>query len=471
MRVRSHSYSETSDKNCPQTPSFKSIRSNLRDVGVMCSVVTREVGVSPQRPRLRNAKTNTRTALRLLGLSGVKTEDIPPDDCQSVPTAIRPLTQVQAKLIKVSPISSANIESVLKTAITKTSATNTDLVKDNVYTDVELDHHITKAIQMYEKTFSNRLNSEDTRDIGVQTQKTPVIAPVLLIIERRDVAVQSEDDYYRQEAFSQTEDLPRHLTEIGVTAKPRYVEATVQVRPKTRDFGVSDNSVNDVVCDKCKVKKRSIGVGHRSYSNLLTDDGASVSLSNIGILQDKPSDYTSPPQKKETATKSVGCGTPSKGMVSQGTDTEDLSAGRSRDIGVNTTKKKLVDAAVGDATRRRDSGSGVFVCDKCDVAIQNVAKNMLTQNSDSTNLIPSGTSIVTSPTTNSLKTSPSAPGSRIPRPAPARSAASMTVSTSAQSQVTVPERRRFQRQDTYTKLPVGVEHRSSSATPTQEKSR
>jgi hypothetical protein len=378
---------------------------------------------------------------------------------------------VQAKLIKVSPISSANIESVLKTAITKTSATNTDLVKDNVYTDVELDHHITKAIQMYEKTFSNRLNSEDTRDIGVQTQKTPVIAPVLLIIERRDVAVQSEDDYYRQEAFSQTEDLPRHLTEIGVTAKPRYVEATVQVRPKTRDFGVSDNSVNDVVCDKCKVKKRSIGVGHRSYSNLLTDDGASVSLSNIGILQDKPSDYTSPPQKKETATKSVGCGTPSKGMVSQGTDTEDLSAGRSRDIGVNTTKKKLVDAAVGDATRRRDSGSGVFVCDKCDVAIQNVAKNMLTQNSDSTNLIPSGTSIVTSPTTNSLKTSPSAPGSRIPRPAPARSAASMTVSTSAQSQVTVPERRRFQRQDTYTKLPVGVEHRSSSATPTQEKSR
>lgn len=469
MRIRSHSCSEGSDKSYPQSPSFKSIKSNLRDVGVTCSVVTREVGVSPQRPRLRNAKTNTRTSLRLLGPSGVQTEDIPPDDSQSVPAALRPLTQVQTKLIKISPISSANIESVLKPAVTKTSATNTDLLKDNVYTYAELDHHITKAIQTYERTFSSRLR--DTRDMGVQTQKTSEISPVLLIIERRDVAVQSEDNYYRQEAFSQTEDLPRRLVEIGVLAKPRYVETAVQVRTKTRDFGVSDNSVNDVVCDKCKVKKRSIGVGHHSYSNLLADDEASVSLSNIGILQNKPSDYTSPPAKKETTTKSVGCGTPSKDTISQGTNTDDLRAGRSRDVGVNTTKKKLVDAAVGDATRRRDSGSGVFVCDKCDVAIQNVAKNMLTQNTNSAKPIPSVTGIVTSPTASASKTSPNAPGSRIPRPTPARSSTSTTVATSAHSQVTVHERRRVQRQDTYTKLQVDAEPRGSSATPTQEKSR
>lgn len=471
MRIRSHSCSEGSDKSYPQSSSFKSIRSNLRDVGVTCTVVTREVGVSPQRPRLRNAKTNTRTSLRLLGLSGVQTEDIPPDDSQSVPTALRPLTQVQTKLIKISPISSANIESVLKTAVTKTSATNTDLLKDNVYSYAELDHHITKAIQTYEKTFISRMHLSDTTDMGVQTQKTPDISPVLLIIERRDAAVQSEDDYYRQEAFSQTEDLPRRLVETGVLAKPRCVETAVQVRTKTRDFGVSDNSVNDVVCDKCKVKKRSIGVGHHSYSNLLADDEASVSLSKIGVLQNKPSDYTSPPAKKETATKSVGCGTSNKEIVSQGTDTDDLRAGRSRDFGVNTTKKKLVDAAVGDATRRRDSGSGVFVCDKCDVAIQNVAKDILTQNMKSTNPIPSGTGIVTSPTASASKTSPNAHGSRIPRPTPARSSTSTTVATSSQSQVTVHERRRVQRQDTYTKLQVGAEPRGSSSTPTQEKSR
>jgi len=473
VRIRSHSCSEGLDKSYPQSSGFKSIRSNLRDVGVTCSVVTREVGVSPQRPRLRNAKTNTRTALRLLGLSPVKTEDIPPDDSQSAPTVIRPLTQVQTKLIKISPISTVNIESVLKPAVTKTSSTNTDLLKDNVYSDAELDHHITKAIQTYERTFSSRLHVEDTKDMGVQTQKTPEIAPVLLIIERRDVAVQSENDYCRQEAFSQTEDLPRRLVEIGVLAKPRYVEATVQVKTKTRDFGVSDNSVNDVVCDKCKVKKRSIGVGHHSHTNLLADEEAAVSLSSIGILQNKPSDYTSAPEKKETATKSVGCGTSSKDIVSKGTDTDDLRRGRSRDFGVNTTKKKLVDAAVGDATGRRDSGSGVFVCDKCDVAIQNVAKNMLTQSMDSTKPFLSVTGIVTSPTSNVSKTSPNAPGSRIPRPAPARSATSTTVATSTHSQVTVTERRRFQRQDTYTKLSAGVEPRVSSATPTptQEKSR
>lgn len=471
MRIRSHSCSEGLDKSFPQTPSFKSIRSNLRDVGVTCCVVTREVGISPQRPKLRNAKTNTRTALRLLGLSGVKTEDIPPDDSQSVPTAIRPLTQVQTKLIKISPISSVNTGSVLKIPVTKTSSTNTDLLKDNVYSGAELDHHITKAVEKYERTFSSRFHLRDTSDMGVQTQKAPEIAPVLLIIERRDVAVQSEYDYYRQEAFSQTEDLPRRLVEIGVLAKPRYVETAVQVRIKTRDFGASENSVNDVVCDKCKAKKRSVGVGHHSYSNLLADDEASVSLSNIGIQQNKPSEYISPPATKETATKSVGCGTSSKDIVSKGTDTKDLRTGSSRDFGVNTTKRKLVDAAVGDATRRRDSGSGVFVCDKCDVAIQNVAKNMLTQNLDSTNPIPSVTGIVTSPTANALKTSPNTSGSRIPRLAPARSATSTTVATSVHSQVTVHERRRFQRQDTYTKLQVGAEPRGSSATPAQEKSR
>jgi predicted RNA-binding protein YlxR (DUF448 family) len=307
--------------------------------------------------------------------------------------------------------------------------------------------------------------------VGVQTQKTPEIAPVLLIIERRDVAVQSDYDYYRQEAFSQTEDLPRRLVEIGVLAKPRYVETPVQARTKTRDFGVSDNSVNDVVCDKCKVKKRSIGVGHHSHSNLLADDEASISLSNIGILQNKPSDYHPAPAKKETATRSVGCGTSSKDIVSKGTDTDDLRTGRSRDFGVNTTKKKLVDAAVGDATGRKDSGSGVFVCDKCDVAIQNVAKNMLTQSLDSKKPFPSVTGIVTSPTSNVSKTSPIAPGSRIPRPAPARSATPTIVAASAHSQVTVTEKRRYQRQDTYTKLQGGAEPRGSSATPTQEKSR
>lgn len=469
MRVRSQSCSEGSDKNYPRSHGFKSVRSSSRDVGITCSVVTREVGVSPQHPRLRNAKTNTPTVLALLSMSGVKSEDIPPDDSLNVP-ADRPLSRAPTKLVKISPVSTINIDPVLKPAITKTSATNTDLLKNQVYSDVEMEHSINKAIQIYEETFNNSLHRKDNRDVGVQVEKEAQIEPVLMIVERRDVAVQFEDDRFRQEASCQTVELSRRLVEVGVSVKPRYVEAAIEVRPKTRDFGTSDNTINNTVCDKCKVKKRSVGVGHHYFTNLVPEDEALVSLSNIGILQNKPPDYSSPPAKKATATRSVGCGTPSISIVSQGTDTDDLNVGRSHSFGVNTTKKKLVDAAVGDGMRRRSSGSGVFVCDKCDMEIQNVAKNMLTKNSDSANSSPSVNVAVTSPTTNALKTSSSVTNSRIHRPATARSATSATVTTTAQPQATGNEKRRIQRQSTYTKLKVDAENRPSTPTRTQEKS-
>jgi hypothetical protein len=412
--------------------------------------------------------TSTGNALQRLSLSSVKTEEISPDDTRILPALVSPLSHMQTKLVKLSPINTVSIEPVLKTAATKTSATNTDLLKDQVYSDVEMDHSINKAIQMYKRTFSARLHPENTRDMGVQVERAPETVPILLIVERRDVAVQSDYKHCRQEAVSQTEDLRQRLVDTGVSAKPRCVETAVDVRPKTRDFGASDNTINDVVCDKCSVKKRSIGVGH-CFASPFPREEMSVSLSNIGILQDKPSDYSSLPTKKETATRSVGCGTPSNSIVSQGTSTEDLSAGRSRDFGVNTTKRKLVDAAVGDATRHNISGSGVFVCDKCDVAIQSVAKNMLTRNSDSMNPSQNVTTVVTWPTTNTSKTSPSATISRIPRLSPARGSVSTTVSTST-SQVAGNEKRRIQRQDTYTKLQPSPEHRHSTTnTPTHDR--
>ncbi|XP_021917735.1 uncharacterized protein LOC110828893 isoform X3 [Zootermopsis nevadensis] len=471
IRVRSQSCCEGLDRNYPHTPSLKSNRSSLRDVGVTCSVVTREVGVSPQRPRLRNAMTSTRTALRRLSFSGVKIEEISPDDTHILPALVRPLSHVQTKLFKHSPVNTINIEPLLKTAITKTSATNTELLKDQVYSDVEMDHSINRAIQMYKRTFKTTIHGENTRDIGVQIETAPKIAPVLMIVERRDIAVQSEYYHCRQEAFSQTEDLPQRLVDIGVSAKPRCVETAIEVRPKTRDFGVSGSNVNDVICDKCKVKKRSIGVGHQDFNNLLPKENVSVSLSNIGVLQDKPLEYLSPTTKKETVCRSVGCGTPSNNVVSQGTSTDDLCMGRSRDFGVNTTKRKLVDAAVGDASRHKNSGSGVFVCDKCDVTIQNVAKNMLTQSSDSMNPSQNVAIVVTSPTTNTLKTSPSATISRIPRLSSVRGAIFTTVSTSPTSQVAGNGKRRIQRQDTYTKLQPSPECRRRAATPTHGENR
>jgi hypothetical protein len=402
-------------------------------------------------------------------MSGVKIEDIPPDDSQRLQTTARPLSYLHKKLVKVSPLNAISLDSVLKASITRTSATNTDLLKDHVFSDVEMDQNINKAIQMYEKAFSTRLRPANTKDTGVQIGKSPEMSRVLFITERRNVAVQCEDDQFRREAHSQTEDLPRRLIEVGVSAKPRYVETTVQAKPRTRDFGASDSTINDVVCDKCNVKKRNIGVGDRSVTNLLAAEETTFSLSNIGILQNRPPDHTSAGTKKEVVTRSIACGTRTNTVVSRGTDTGDLSSGKCRDFGVNTSKRKLVDAAVGDDARRRNSGCGVFLCDKCDVAIQNVAKDILTQNSDSTN--PSPSVAVSSPTTNILKTSPSATISRIPRPAPARADIYMSTATTLHSTVIAKEKHRIQRQNTYTKLQAGAESRHTTTTTTQEKTR
>ncbi|XP_069694060.1 KN motif and ankyrin repeat domain-containing protein 1-like isoform X2 [Periplaneta americana] len=444
-RVRSQSCSEDTERNISRIPGFKSTTSCVRDVGVTCSVVTREVGVSPQRPKLCNAKTNTHSTLRRMSLSGVKIDEFLPDPSYNHISSLQ-----RAKIFTVSQVNSINIESIPKTAST-TSATNTDLVMDQVFSDVEMDECINKAIELHQKSFSSKFHPEQKRNFGVQVDKLPEIPPVLLIVERRDVAIQYEDNLHCKEAFSQTEDVSRRLVEVGVLARPRYFETGVEVKPKTRDVGISNSSVSDVECDKCNVKKRSIGVGNRYFSNPVSED-VSISLSNIGITQNKISDL-SVSVKKDTRT--IGCGTASNTLASQSTDTDDLNAVRSRDFGVNTAKRKLVDAAVGGEVDRRNSGAGVSVCDKCDVTIQNVAKNMLIQNRETNTPSPSVTVVVTSTTSSNLKTSPITTPSRIPRPA----------------SNTKNEKRRIQRQDTYTKVEVGAVNERGTAGLTPEKHR
>ncbi|KAJ9583979.1 hypothetical protein L9F63_021671, partial [Diploptera punctata] len=320
-RVRSQSCSEESEVVSPA-------RSTSRDIGITCTVMTREVGVSPQQPKLRNVKTNTKTSLV-----------------------------------------HADIESTIKTCV---SATNTDLLMDQVYSDIEMDRNINKAIQTYEKSFRNKVFSKNKREIGIQVENKQQIS--LLIVERHE--------------------LQNHLIDVGILVKPRSIDTAVEFKPKTRDIGISDNSIADTMCEKCRVKKKSIGVGHHNIGNSV--DETSISLSNIGIFQNKPPENLPVQETKQISTRSVACETHTNACSSKQTDTKDLNTVRTRDFGVSTMKRKLVDAAVGNSERNLESG--VFLCDKCDTKIQNVAKNILTQNTEQS---------VASPTTRT---------SRIPKP-------------------------------------------------------
>ena len=433
MRVRSQSCSEGSERNTVRSPVPNSMRNNFRDIGVTCTVMTREVGVSPQLPRLRNAKTNTATSIKHLGLSEMQAEDIPPD-----------------QLVK-------NTSPIIKKPETSVSSTNTDLYMDQIYSDVEMDRYIDKAINTYKKSFINKVPTKRTREIGIQAENKSDVS--LVIIERRDMFVQTENRHYHRDVFIQTEDPHKRLIDVGVLVKPFTTNTAVEFKPKTRDIGVSDNTIVGVICEKCKVNKRSIGVGHFNITNSV--DETSISLSNIGIFQNKPPENLTVPPTKQVSTRSIASGTIANTTLSRGTDTIDLNTERIRDVGVNTTKRKLVDAAVGDAEIK--SGSGVFVCDKCDEKIQNMAKNILTQNSEP--LFPSPTVASVKTTTSvSSRTAVSITTSRIPRPATTASVTRCVTPSGSRPVTQSQEKQRIQRQDTYTKLQV-------SPPPTDEKTR
>ncbi|PSN40635.1 hypothetical protein C0J52_21102 [Blattella germanica] len=394
MRGRSHSCSEGSENGA--VPNGR--RSSTRDIGVMCSVMTRELGVSTQQLKVRNAKTNTVNYDMKLGLGKFVAEDIPP------------------------------VASPMKCI----SATNTDLLMGQVYSEKELDQHINNAVKMFETTFKSK---NDVRNVGIQVESKQEVA--LLIVEKRDSHTQTENKFSHHDKSNQTEEPKRYLVDVGILVKPQSLSVGLQVKAKTRDVAVSDHVTLDEQCKKCNIKKISIGVGPQEP--LILEDSATISLSNIGIFQNKPAENVAIPATKKVSTRSIACNTSVNVSMSRGTDTDDLSVGKKRDFGTNTTKRKLVDAAVGDATTESKSSTNISVCDKCDTEIQNVAKGMLTQNSESS---------TTSPTVGSA-TTPVRSVSRIPRPATSASATRCV--TPAKN---MQEKRRIQRQDTYTKLQV-----------------
>ncbi|KAL1129978.1 hypothetical protein AAG570_012922 [Ranatra chinensis] len=111
-------------------------------------------------------------------------------------------------------------------------------------------------------------------------------------------------------------------------ARPSTVSAYCQTTaPITRDVGVSEDTTTPETCSKCSVQKRSLGV--------------STGTSSFSLQALVPA----------KSVKSVGCGREKASSTSKSTDTDGLRP--RREVGVNTMKRKLVDAGV-DASPRTD---------------------------------------------------------------------------------------------------------------------
>ncbi|XP_046682252.1 KN motif and ankyrin repeat domain-containing protein 2-like isoform X2 [Homalodisca vitripennis] len=369
-------------------------KASMRDVSLSCVAMTRDVGVSHSEPPVVTCDVGVnyncpRVPTRDVGTShvtlpvstrdvGVCHTDLPESFSKNVPSQ-----QVPKEMVS------------LKTIITKPQVRDnsmvTDLLHNQVYSDIELDKNINKAIKMFEKTFLHKLQRnkiDNAVSIGVQTL---VPSETLKITEKSDKGVQVVKE--------------KQMRDFGINHVPRTSDVQVSFRPETRDIGVSDDTT-EIQCEKCISEAKTLVNINDNYKQL--------SLASLNVVRSKSFDYSDRSPLRKPRTRSVACGPLLRITGTKSCDTSDLM-GRSKDVGVNTVKRKLVDAAVGESSQKPSS---VNVCDKCSNTITNFAKDILNQSRE--HLVPA--TLV----------------SRIPRP-------------TTLPQLNSPDKPKLTRQDTYTK--------------------
>ncbi|XP_066998159.2 KN motif and ankyrin repeat domain-containing protein 2 isoform X2 [Anabrus simplex] len=437
------SISNEKSEGIPETET-KPLKLTVRDKGVTCSVVTREIGISHQQPKMRNAGTSTHSPREQLGFSEVWKDSINPDPIlrlQSSETSHgrKPASELihyselykSSQLPKLNKSTSTSPEILdRKPCSVRNSCINTDLQMNCVFTEDDLDESVAKAVKLHEKYFVARtpemkegqtqtinnfrkplLQIVENLDMGIQVDKSlfhnhkaiqsehhvlqhgvgiqsevsqwtrDAAIQMNGAVVRQDAAVQGDLTFqstavtqyepylWQQDAMVQVEEILKWRIDAGIMAKPRCAEASVEVKPTTRDRGCSDSTVTDTTCDKCNVKRRSVGIGTRNINNstnLPLDDLmlASSITSNIGVESVGVNHTVS--DKKEIERANIGCQVEMVKRSTKMTDTIDLSRKLTHEVAINTFKRQYVDVAVGSSTEYQSHVNGlVNLCTVC----------------------------------------------------------------------------------------------------------
>ncbi|XP_011136034.1 KN motif and ankyrin repeat domain-containing protein 1 isoform X2 [Harpegnathos saltator] len=436
-RHRSQSFSE--QRAALRNLKNSDVGTSTRNMGTMCSVMTRDVGVSHQQVRTRDIGMVTSTPIKpMLQKSRLQIQEIVPDiqdessvslledgtpsslsklcsnssltrDQPTPETRKRHLTRTPLQVESIPPNESDPIDRKM-TKKTRDSGTNTE----NRARTLQCSHFLIEDIAPETKrepkkrscgtttslTMSNMLSNEDAsalvesalraykrslvKDTSSKSTQCSLEAPKA--VEKRNQAIQVTEHF-------------KMRSHVSVTAKPRTAEVGVEVRlsPNSRTVCVGP----DPVATSQPVSLNSMN--SRSHSFNYGDSRAKSKTSSsrsMGVMVD---DLVR--------------------TVARGTDTSGL-APKCRDFGTSPLKKKLVDVSVGDSVRPHISIScAANYCDNCKETIKSLAKQ-IANNAE-----------------NSLNHQNSSLVSRIPRPS--------HIPLNAGD-----HRRQFKRQDTYTKIPA-----------------
>lgn len=364
-----------------------------RDMGISCSVMTRDIGVCHSGPKQCSVSTNTnlppsRSFSELVICEAMK-ENVP----------LIPPHSVKEDMV--------SLKSLINKSEVKTTSTTTDLQMNQIYSDMDLDRHIDKAIKMYEKTVHQELQLKKKENITMHNKcSQTILQETLNIIEKKDSEIQTEFE--------------KHYVSIDKTIKENMCDAETQ--------DTLDSLVKYRLCEKCSKEKVNVSVGV-SFEDLPND---SLSLRTMGLTRNRSFDYgdRSPFTSRKTInTRSVACGAIKWLTDTKGTDTIDLHV-RHKDVGMNTIKRHLIDVAVGDSIHFKPSSS--TICDKCASELNSVAIDPL--------LSGKGEKICAS-----------ANSSRIPRPT---NVAQVSIAPTFPTHS--PEKRKLIKQDTNAKITADI---------------
>lgn len=252
-----------------------------RAAGVGCTVLTREIGISPSRIQNRTVavetdreksiddhigpvvslnniigsprlppKTSDASVMTDANFTATEKKPVPKERVErrskgvSTDVGMHDFVTVKemSKKLKEIQIECAPPPKPHKVSI----RVNTHLVHDQIFTQDELDEQVSRFAKTYESNFlsTNLAKKANLISVGVQVANK---------LEKKHIGLQTATKVH----------------DIGVLAKPNCSVASLQVSPVTKSVGVSNHTTSLDPCERCHVKKTSIGTLFPDRSELL----------------------------------------------------------------------------------------------------------------------------------------------------------------------------------------------------------
>ncbi|XP_044589204.1 KN motif and ankyrin repeat domain-containing protein 2-like [Cotesia glomerata] len=446
-QLRSNSFSS---EKLPQ----KCVAVNTRDMGTMCGVMTRDVGVSHQQVRTRDVGMTTSTPIQVIGrpteFTTVKLDDLDfePRKAFGSPTARRSLKKYQSRENITSIYSNKDSSSLSNLSRSSESNSTPEMKRKNSLSKIPSYQNLSSPKELkdsWTNTESARLTRSDLffEQISPEIIKDPEVRKTRS--SATETTVKMSNLYTSEEVARMVEEavsryrnsMTKQMATKGIqclkilpkklamrhketqTSEPFKMRSHVgvTVKPRTSEIGTSIGPSSPGT--------KSIAIGPDPVSIVQP-----ISLNSMNSRSHSFNYGDTKPKRKTTRTVGLSV----EGLIKttpKSTDTVGLSPKR-REFGTSPIKKKLVDVSVGASVKPHISIScAANYCDNCKETIKTLAKQISNNNENMYRSLDNSPNQATNGV------------SRIPRPA------NINLNTTDL-------KKQFKRQDTYTKIPVGI---------------